>query len=102
MPPKKRPQGKSTVVSDRPTRAKRAKTIRPSELREVAPEAVSTTTSHSQTEQTPVPHAGSVDVSTLPTPFLPLFRKRFSLHFPRITWLLFSRIQAPAPVLWSV
>ena len=52
-------------MSDRPTRAKRAKTIRPSELREVAPEAVSATTSHSQTEQTPVPQAGSVDVSCL-------------------------------------
>ena len=65
MTPKKRSQGKSTVVSDRPTRAKRAKTIRPSELREVAPEAVSATTSHSQTEQTPVPQAGSVDASTL-------------------------------------
>ena len=65
MPPKKSSQGKSTVVSDRPTQAKQAKAIRPSELRKVAPEAISATTSHSQTEQTPVPQAGPVDVSTL-------------------------------------
>lgn len=69
MPPKKRSQRKSTVVADRPTRAKRAKTIRPSELREVAPAGDSATPSHSQTPgqtgQPPIPQAGSVDVSTL-------------------------------------
>lgn len=48
MPPKKHSQIKSTVVADSPTGAKRAKTIRPSELWEVAPAVDSDTPSHSQ------------------------------------------------------